>query len=179
MGRSSIPYSHPLTFLLLVPHHIGMSLKGIARKFFKSANKKLLDNGILSNKVKFDIPEYVERFFKETKENIHTIKFELNIPLSYEVFVIDGLCNKDGKDIWLDFIVLGSEVLGSNEIPEKPNLEVTFVFDALKVSSYALFEILGDYKDVFEVDFTEPEKFIYVTYKVEYLEFPFINGNYL
>ncbi len=162
-----------------MPHHTGMTVKGLAKKFLKNANSRLLDKGILSNKVKFDIPDYVERFYKETRKNIHTIKFELNTPLSYEVFVIDGYCDKDGKDMWLDFIVLGSEVFGDNNIPEKPTLEITFVFDALKVSSYALFEILEDYKGVFDVDFTEPEKFVYVKYKVEDFELPFINGNYL
>jgi hypothetical protein len=162
-----------------VPHHIGMSLEKVTRKFLKEANKKILDGGILSKGVRFNIPKYVERFFKETKENIHTIKFELNIPLSYEVFVIDGFCDKDGKDMWPDFIVLGSEFFGNNNIPEKPTLEITFVFDALKVSSYALFEVLKYYKDVFEVDFAEQEKFVYVTYKVEDFEFPFVNGNYL
>jgi len=162
-----------------MPHHIGMSLERVTKKFLREANKKILDGGILSNRVKFNIPEYVEKFFKETKENIHTIKFELNIPLSYEVFVVDGYCDKYGKDMWPDFIVLGPEVLDENDIPEKPILKITFVFDVLKVSPYSLFEVLENYKDVFEVDFAEQEKFVYVTYKVEDLEFPFINGNYL
>jgi len=156
-----------------------MSLISVTKKFFKKANKGLLANGILSKKSKFSIPEYVERFFRETKENINTIKFELSIPLSYEIFVIDGYSDKDGKEIWLDFIILGSEVLGNEEIPQKPILEISLVFDTLKVSSYSLFEVLDDYKDVFDVDFSEREKIAYVKYKVEDFELPFINGNYL
>jgi len=160
-------------------HHIAMSLSVITKKFLKNANKRLLDNGILSNKSKFSIPEYVERFFRKTKENITAIKFELSIPLSYEVFVVDGYCEKDGKEIWLNFIVLGSEVLGNKEIPQKPILEISFVFDTLKVSSHSLFEVLDDYKDIFDVDFSEREKIAYVKYKVEDFELPFINGNFL
>jgi hypothetical protein len=156
-----------------------MSLDKVTRKFLKEANKKILDNGILSKKVKFDIPKYVEKFFKETKENIFGIEFELNIPLTYEVFAVYGSCDENGDDMWLDFMVFDSKIWGEENIPEKPTFEITFVFDALKVSSYALLEVLEDYKGVFVVDFSKPERYIQVKYKVENFEFPFLNGNYL
>jgi hypothetical protein len=162
-----------------MPHHIGMRLEKVTKKFLKEANKKILDGGILSSKVKFAIPKYVENFFKETKENICGIEFELNIPLTYEVFVVDGSCDKDGNDMWVDFMLFDSKIWGKENIPEKPTFEITFVFDALKVSSYALFEILEDYKGVFVVDFSKPERYIQVKYEVEDFEFPYINGNYL
>lgn len=168
-----------LDFPPLVPHHIGMSVREVIKRFLKIANKKLLDNGILSDEVKLDIPKYVEIFFKETKENICAIEFELNIPLTYEVFVVNGNCDKNGNDMWVDFIIFDSKIWGKENIPEKPTFEIVFVFDALKVSSYTLFEILEDYKGVFVVGFSKPEKYIQVKYKVEDFEFPFINGNYL
>jgi hypothetical protein len=156
-----------------------MSLEKTVGKFLKEANNKIIDNGILSKKVKFDIPKYVKKFFKETKENVCGIEFEINIPLTYEVFIVSGSCDKDGNDMWVDFIIFDSKIWGKENIPEKPVFKITFVFDALKVSSYALFEILEDYKGVFVVDFSKPERYIQVKYKVEDFEFPFINGNYL
>jgi ribosomal protein S17E len=155
-----------------------MNLEGLARKFFRKSNKKIFNVGILSKKVKFTIPKYVEKFFKETKENISAIHFELDIPLTYEIFSISGHSDKNGNDLWIDSMIFDSKIRGSN-IPEKPNFKITLVFDTLKISSYALFEILEDYKDVFDVDFSEPEKFILVKYKVEDFELLFLNGNYL
>jgi len=156
-----------------------MEVSKLIKKFLKEANKKLLDNGVLSNKVKLNIPKYVEKFFRETKENICGIEFELNIPLTYEVFVIGGSCDKSGNDMWADFMLFDSKIWGKENIPEKPTFEITFVFDALKISSYALFEVLENYKNVFVVDFSKPERYIQVKYKFEDFEFPFVNGNYL
>jgi len=157
---------------------MAMSLEKITRKFFKEVNKKIINNGILTQKVKFNIPKYVEKFFRETKENISAIHLELDIPLTYEVFSIGGHSDKDEKDLWIDSMIFDSKIWGSS-IPEKPNLKITLVFDTLKISSYTLFEILEDYKDVFEVDFSETERLFLVKYKVEDFEFSFINGNYL
>jgi hypothetical protein len=179
MGLFSFTLAKPLDFPPLIPHHIDMSLEKVTKKFFKEANKKILDGGILSKKVKFYIPKYVEKFFKETKENICGIEFELNIPLTYEVFVVDGSCDKNGNDMWVDFMIFDSKIWGEENVPEKPAFEITFVFDSLKVSSYSLFEVLEDYKEVFVVDFSKPERYIQVKYKVEDFEFPFVNGNYL
>jgi hypothetical protein len=156
-----------------------MGVKGLARRFFRHASKTLFDRGILLQKVKLCIPKYVERFFKETKENISSIHFELDIPLTYEVFSIDGHSDKNGNDLWIDAMIFDSKIWGEKNIPEKPTFEIIFVFDSLKVSSYALFEVLEDYKDVFVVDFSKPEGYIQVKYKVEDFELPFINGNYL
>jgi hypothetical protein len=156
-----------------------MGAKGLTRKFLRLASKTLFDNGILSNSIKFDISKSVEKFFKETQENIHSIKFALKIPLTYEIFVVDGYSNTDGSDMFLDSIILGSEVLSSEEIPKKPTFEITFLFDALKISVYTLFEILENYKGVFDIDYSETERFVYIIYKVEDFEFPFLNGNYL
>jgi hypothetical protein len=156
-----------------------MGVKSLVRKFFRKADKTLFGNGILSKELRVDISNSVEKFFKETQENIHSIKFALKIPLTYEIFVVDGYSNTDGSDMFLDSIILGSEVLSSDDTPPKPTFEITFLFDALKVSAYTLFEILEDYKGVFDIDYSETERFVLIGYKVEDFELPFLNGNYL
>jgi hypothetical protein len=156
-----------------------MSVKGLTRKFLRKADKTLFGNGILLKEVKFNISKSVEKFFRETKENMHSIKFSLNIPLAYELFFVDGYSNVDGSDMFLDSMILGSEVLRLEDIPPKPTLEITFVFDTLKISAYTLFEILEDYKGVFDIDYSDFEKFAHIKYKVEDFELPFLNGNYL
>jgi hypothetical protein len=169
-----------LDFSPLIAHHIDMSVRSLTKKFLRKADKTLFGNGILSKEVKFDISKSVEKFFRETKENMHSIKFSLNIPLAYELFVVDGYSNIDGIDMFLDSMILGSEVLRyEKDIPSKPTLEITFVFDTLKVSAYTLFEVLENYKGVFDIDYSDFEKFAHIKYKVEDFELPFLNGNYL
>jgi hypothetical protein len=168
-----------LDFSPLIAHHIDMSVKGLTKKFLRKADKTLFGNGILSKEVNFDISKSVEKFFRETKENIHSIKFSLNIPLTYELFFVDGHSNVDGSDMFLDSMILGFEVLRLEDVPPKPTLEITFVFDTLKISAYMLFEILEDYKGVFDIEYLELERFAHITYKVEDFELPFLNGNYL